>query len=75
MSASAPTPARTDVAILAAGIVTAAGPGLGATRSALREGRSGLGRLTLFDSPCCGHFPVAQVAGVERRPRSTMSNL
>jgi len=37
---------------------------------ALREGRSGLGPLTLFDSPCCGGFPVAEVQGVDRRPRT-----
>jgi 3-oxoacyl-(acyl-carrier-protein) synthase len=46
------------------GIVSAAGRGADATLGALREGRSGLGPLTLFESPRCGHFPVAEVAGV-----------
>jgi 3-oxoacyl-(acyl-carrier-protein) synthase len=52
------------------GIVSAAGRGADVTAAALREGRSGLGRLTLFDSPRCGDLPVAEVLGVEARPRA-----
>jgi len=69
MTASAPTPAST-VAVTGIGIVSAAGRGVAANIEALRAGRSGLGRLTLFESPLCGHFPVAQVADLERRPRT-----
>jgi len=58
------------VAVTAMGILTAAGRGLDATVEALRAGRSGLGPLTLFESPCCGHFPVAEVKGVDERPRT-----
>ena len=38
------------VAITGLGIVSAAGRGLEATEAALREGRSGLGSLTRFES-------------------------
>ena len=71
MKRSTPTPAPSDtVAITAIGIVSAAGHGVAATTESLRCGRSGLGPLTLFDSPECGAFPVAQVRDVERRPRT-----
>jgi len=71
MTGSRPRPAATDsVAITAIGIVSAAGHGVSATVEALREGRSGLGPLTVFDSPRCGGFPVAQVPHVDRRPRT-----
>jgi 3-oxoacyl-(acyl-carrier-protein) synthase len=53
------------VVVTGMGIVSAAGRGLDATTSALRDGRSGLGTLTLFDSPRCGHFPVAEVESTE----------
>ncbi|MHC4958152.1 MAG: beta-ketoacyl-[acyl-carrier-protein] synthase family protein [Planctomycetota bacterium] len=49
------------------GVISAAGTGTDATLAALREGRSGLGPLTLFESPRCGSFPVAEVAGIEPR--------
>lgn len=52
------------------GILTAAGEGVAANTEALREGRSGLGALSLFDSPVCGKFPVGQVAGVSEAPRT-----
>jgi len=71
MSGSAPTPInREPIAIIGIGIVSAAGHGIAETRKALREGRSGLGRLTLFESPLCGRYPVAQVAGLDARPRT-----
>jgi len=43
------------------GIVTAAGWTPEEVWSAIEGEESGLGRLTLFDSPRCGHMPVAQV--------------
>ncbi len=49
------------IVITGLGILSAAGRGLDATRATLREGRSGLGSLTLFDSTRCGHFPVGEV--------------
>ncbi len=58
------------VAITGLGLVSAVGRGLDATEAALRTGRSGLGRLTLFASPRQGQHPVAQVAGVGPGPRN-----
>ena len=58
----------TRVVVTGLGIVSAAGTGLEANRQAIQEGRSGLGRLTRFPSPRCGHFPVAEVDGVDRLP-------
>ncbi len=58
----------TRVVVTGLGIVSAAGTGLEANRRAVQEGRSGLGALTRFPSPRCGHFPVAEVDGVERLP-------
>jgi len=55
---------RTDrVAITGIGIVSAAGWTPEELWSAIEAERSGLGRLTLFDSPRCGHVPVGQVIG------------
>jgi 3-oxoacyl-[acyl-carrier-protein] synthase-1 len=48
------------VVVTGMGIVSAAGRGLDETITALRDGRSGLGSLTRFDSPRCGHVPVAE---------------
>jgi len=45
------------------GIVTALGWSLDDNWSALQNHVEGLGKLTLFDSPRCGLFPVAQVKG------------
>ncbi len=58
------------IAITGVGIVSAVGRGVPATLDALRTGRSGLGPLTLFDSPRCGHLPIAEVDGVEGAPRA-----
>jgi len=51
------------------GIVSAAGSGLASTEAALRAGRSGLGPLTLFESPRNGHFPVAELGRELASPR------
>lgn len=58
------------VAITGLGLLTAAGRGADATEAALRAGRDGLGRLSRFASPRCGHLPVAEVRGVEEAPRT-----
>lgn len=58
------------VAITGLGLLTAAGRGADATEAALRAGRDGLGPLTRFGSPRCGHLPVAEVRGVEEAPRT-----
>jgi len=61
------------VAITGLGIVGAPGAGVSATLDALREGRSGLGRLELFESKRCGHFPVGEARGAvldPARPRA-----
>ena len=59
-----------SVVVTGVGIWTAAGKGIAANRAALEAGRSGLGELTLFDSPRCGHLPVAQVTDLEDKPRT-----
>jgi len=64
MTASGATSERPDVFVTGFGIVSAAGRGAQAHVAALREGRSGLGRLTRFESPRCGHLPVAEVSGL-----------
>jgi len=64
------------IVITGLGIMSAAGRGLDATRAALREGRSGLGSLTLFDSTRCGHFPVGEVRaeeGLAQAPSRTVA--
>ena len=58
-----------EVAVTGLGILTTAGAGVAANLEALRSGRSGLGPLTLFESPICGGFPVGEVAGVSEKPR------
>jgi 3-oxoacyl-(acyl-carrier-protein) synthase len=50
-----------DIVITGVGIVSALGWNLEDTWSAIEEGRSGLGPLTLFQSERCGRFPVAEV--------------
>ena len=70
MSASGATSERTEIFVTGLGVVTAAGRGIEAQEHALRTGRSGLGRLSRFLSPRCGHFPVAEVSGVEDTPRA-----
>jgi len=52
---------RERIVITGLGLVTAAGRTPEQVWSAIESERSGLGRLTLFDSPRCGHMPVAQV--------------
>lgn len=52
------------VVITGAGIVSAAGRGLGVTEAALRQGLDGLGPLTRFSTPRAGGLPVAEVRGV-----------
>lgn len=65
------------VAITGMGIVSALGWSLAETWAALESERSGLGPLTLFESPCCGHVAVGEVKGgppppeqVRRRSRN-----
>ena len=72
MTASATTsdPGSAPIAVTGIALVTAVGRGVENNLDALREGRSGLGRLSLFDSPRCGHLPVAQVKGIDARPRA-----
>lgn len=60
----------TGVVVTGFGIVSAAGLGAPAHAAAVREGRSGLGPLTLFPSPRCGHLPVAEVARISAVPRA-----
>jgi 3-oxoacyl-(acyl-carrier-protein) synthase len=50
----------TPVVITGMGIVSAAGRGTEVTLQALREGRSGLGRLRRFAARRNGHLPVAE---------------
>ena len=64
------TPIR--LAITGMGVVSALGWSLEETWIAIEAGRSGLGPLTLFDSPRCGHFPVGQVPG-DPSQRSSLS--
>ena len=59
-----------SVVVTGVGIWTAAGKGIAANRAALEAGESGLGKLRLFDSPRCGHLPVAQVADLDEKPRT-----
>ncbi|MHB8873841.1 MAG: beta-ketoacyl-[acyl-carrier-protein] synthase family protein [Myxococcaceae bacterium] len=64
-----------DVAITGLGILSALGRGGAAHLEALRAGRSGLGRLTLFEAPGVPESPVGEVAaelfaGEERVSRS-----
>lgn len=63
---------RPGILITGIGIVSAAGTSLEENARALREGTPGLGSLSRFSSPRCGHFPVAEVstAGDERTPRT-----
>jgi len=71
MTGSAPTTTTSNpVAITGIGIVSAAGHGIAAAAAALLESRSGLGPLTLFESPLCGGYPVAEVHNVDQRPRT-----
>jgi 3-oxoacyl-(acyl-carrier-protein) synthase len=66
MSASGATsrvPDEDAIVLTGLGILTAAGDGIPATIRALQESRSGLGALARFESPRCGHYPVAEVAG------------
>lgn len=51
------------IAVTGMGMVTALGWSLEDNWRALQSHRGGLGELTLFDSPRCGRFPVAQVEG------------
>lgn len=60
----------TRIVVTGCGIVSAAGTGLSANVAALREDRSGLGPLTAFASPRCGHFPVGEVRGAVGTPRA-----
>jgi len=59
-----------EVAITGLGILSAAGRGLDETESALRAGRSGLGKLERFASPRHGHCRVGEVRGIEGEPRT-----
>jgi len=52
---------RERIAVTGMGIVSALGGGLAATWDGLDAGRSGLGALSLFESPRCAHFPVGEV--------------
>jgi 3-oxoacyl-(acyl-carrier-protein) synthase len=52
---------RPRIVVTGMGIVSALGGTLEQTWSALELERSGLGPLTLFSSPRCGHVPVGQV--------------
>jgi len=54
---------RDQVAITGIGIVSALGFSPEETWLAMENGHTGLGPLTLFRSPRCGHVPVAEVKG------------
>jgi 3-oxoacyl-(acyl-carrier-protein) synthase len=54
------------IVVTGLGIVSAVGRGEDATVDALRQGRSGLGRLTRFSSARCGDLPVAEVSEAEQ---------
>ena len=51
------------IVVTGIGIISAAGRTPDEVWTALLDGRSGLGRLTLFSSTRCGQFPVAEVRG------------
>jgi len=51
------------VAVTGIGLVTAVGWTPDEVWRSIAEGRSGLGELTLFESPRCGHLPIAEVRG------------
>ena len=51
------------VVVTGTGIVSALGWTLEETWAAIEAGRSGLGPLTLFPAPRCGHLPVGEVRG------------
>ena len=54
---------RQRVAVTGLGIVSAIGSSPDAVWAAIEREESGLGTLSLFESPRCGHMPVAEVKG------------
>lgn len=55
--------ASPEIVVSGMGAVSAAGWGEEEIWASLQHGRSGLRRLTLFDSDRCGHLPVGEVPG------------
>ncbi len=51
------------IVITGMGIVSALGWTIAETWAAIEQGRSGLDRLTLFESPRCGGYPVGEIKG------------